>query len=117
MTHVHILRYRTDIGYWTPWKTTTAVIKWTRGTLAMPDCCWCRRPARETQVQLFRIRRNIPLRDIPYMTPPPRFRCTPGKGCNAEPWSRAGAHLRCEMRDGLPTFKRLCDGAHLEMVD
>jgi hypothetical protein len=106
-------------GRWSEWKRTTAVIKWTRGCTALPECCSCRRPANETQVQVYRIDRGTPIDEIPYCLPIPRFRCEPGKGCNAAPWSRAGSGLRSEMAtwDGPWAFVRKRDGRRLVIAD
>ncbi len=104
-------------GYWTKWKRTTSVIKWTRGCTAMPDCCACRRPARETQTSIYRIRRNTPIDQIPYCTPSPKFRCEPGKATVR--LARSGT-LRMEMatwEDYPPPFVRKRDGARLRLVE
>lgn len=106
-------------GAWSNWKRTTNVMKWTRGCTALPDCCYCRRPARETQVSFYRIKPSTPLDQIPYCTPLPKIRCEPSKGCNAEPWSKAGSAMRGEMAwwDGPPAFVRQRDGARLVFAD
>lgn len=106
-------------GYWTDWKRTTSIIKWTRGCTALPECCACRRPAHETEMSSYQIRPNTPIDQIPYCTPSPKFRCEPGKGCNAEPWSRSGSSLRMEMATFEDTwaFVRKRDGARLRIQE
>jgi hypothetical protein len=92
-------------------------MKWTRGTLAMPPCCYCRRPAREVEVSTFELT-TTDIDKIPMCgTPPPRIRCAPGKGCNAEPWSRSGMHLRAEIYDGPPPFKRIRDNTYWNFAE
>jgi hypothetical protein len=98
---------------WSDWKQTTAALKWTRGCLAMPECCYCRRPARETEVKFWEIEPGTPTTEIPYYLPGPRFRCKPGKGCNSKPRSRIGVKLRSYIWDGPPPFYRVRDGAYL----
>lgn len=97
-------------GHYSDWMPITKVLRWTRGMLGMPDCCYCRRPAGDLEARYFILTaKNI--KDIPACgCPPVRYRCKPDKGCNAAPWSRAGAHLREMMWDGPPPFKRIQDG-------
>jgi hypothetical protein len=107
-------------GYWTKWKRTTSALKWTRGCTYLPECCACRRPANETQVSFFTYEPNTPIDEIGYCLPSPKFRCEPGKGCNAAPWSKAGMDWRWEMatwHDGVPAFVRKRDGARLRLQE
>lgn len=109
----------TDYGYgrFTKWQPITKVLPWTRGMLGMPDCCYCRRPASDLEARDF-IVTTKDINQIPCCgTPPPQFRCKPGKGCNAEPWSRAGSELRSMMWDGPPPFKRISDGKYFGMAE
>ena len=102
---------------WSSWRKTTAVIKWTRGHMAMPPCCYCRRPAEDTQVSVWEIPVGTPISEIMYYSPSPRFRCTPGRGCNAEPWSRAGMHLRDSLWDGPAPFLRKSDNTYWSIAE
>lgn len=97
---------------WSEWKRTTAAVKWTRGTLALPPCCYCRRPARDTEVSFYEIEPGTPIDDIPYCLPSPRIRCAPDKGCNADPKSKRGWHLREGRWDGPPPFLRVRDNTY-----
>ena len=104
-------------GHYSEWKRTTSILRWTRGCTAMPPCCYCRRPASETQARVF-ILTTKKIEEIPYCgCPPIQFRCEPGKGCNAAPWSKNGAYLREMMWDGPPPFIRKRDGMYLSVAE
>lgn len=94
---------------WGEWKKLTTAVPWTRGMTALPPCCYCRRPAKETEVSFWEIPSDTPIDEIGYCMPYPKIRCAPDKGCNAEPWSRQGMHLREGRWDGPAPFIRKSD--------
>lgn len=104
-------------GHYSEWQPLTKVLRWARGMRGMPDCCYCRRPVTEMQARRF-VLTTRDINQIPMCgCPPPQFRCAPGKGCNAAPWSRAGAYLRSLMWDGPPSFYRPRDKTYWSVAE
>ena len=103
--------------HWSDWQKTTTVFRWTRGHLAMPECCYCRVPASETVAKHWVVDPGTPIEEIGYVSPSPRVQCAPNKGCNAKPWMRQGMHLREGSWDGPPPFKRVRDGRYFGFAE